>query len=53
MSPINWLVCSSEGGGMMHPAIWLIPTSLISLSGYWNENLYLETKQIIMIQATL
>ena len=42
MSPIDWLVCSWEGGGMMHPAAWLVPRSLISLSGYWNENLCLN-----------
>ncbi len=37
MSPINWLICSWEGGGMMHPAAWLIPRALSEKAGRFDE----------------
>jgi glycosyltransferase involved in cell wall biosynthesis len=39
MSPVDWLVCSWEGGGMMHPAAWLVPRAIAQAAGSWNETL--------------
>lgn len=41
MSPVDWLVCSWEGGGMMHGAAWLIPRKIAEQAGPWNESLSL------------
>jgi glycosyltransferase involved in cell wall biosynthesis len=41
MAPIDWLICSWEGGGMMHGAAWLIPRKIAECAGCWNENLSL------------
>ncbi len=42
MKPIDWLVCSWLGGGMMHPASWLISHLIVEKAGLWNENLSLN-----------
>ncbi len=42
MSPVDWLVCSWGGGGMMHPAAWLIPRKISDKAGLWNEELSLN-----------
>ena len=42
MSPVDWLICSWEGGGMMHPAAWLIPRTIAQTAEYWNEALSLN-----------
>lgn len=42
MSPVDWLVCSWEGGGMMHPGAWLVPHNIAQNAGTWNENLTLN-----------
>jgi glycosyltransferase involved in cell wall biosynthesis len=42
MSPVEWLICSWEGGGMMHPAAWLVPRAIAEVAGNWNENLSLN-----------
>jgi glycosyltransferase involved in cell wall biosynthesis len=42
MLPVDWLVCSWEGGGMMHPAAWLVPRAIAEKAGLWNENLSLN-----------
>jgi glycosyltransferase involved in cell wall biosynthesis len=42
MSPVDWLICSWEGGGMMHPAAWLVPRAIAQLAGNWNEKLSLN-----------
>ncbi len=39
---LDWLVSSWEGGGMMHPAAWLTPRSVIEQAGPWNEELSLN-----------
>ena len=39
MLPVDWLICSWEGGGMMHPAAWLVPRAIAEQAGYWNETL--------------
>ncbi|NJR62959.1 MAG: glycosyltransferase family 2 protein, partial [Cyanobacteria bacterium CRU_2_1] len=40
--PVEWLICSWMGGGMMHPAAWLLPRSIADLAGAWNESLSLN-----------
>lgn len=37
MPPVDWLICSWEGGGMMHPAAWLVPHGIAQAAGLWNE----------------
>lgn len=41
MTPIDWLICSWEGGGMMHGAAWLIPRPIVEKAGPWNQDLSL------------
>jgi glycosyltransferase involved in cell wall biosynthesis len=40
--PIEWLVQSLRGGGMMQPAGWLTPRNVIDRAGLWNESLTLH-----------
>jgi glycosyltransferase involved in cell wall biosynthesis len=40
--PLEWLILSAAGGGMMQPAAWLTPRSLIDKAGPWNESLTLH-----------
>ena len=42
MPPVEWLVCSWEGGGMMPLHSWLISRDIASQAGDWNENLSLN-----------
>ena len=35
----KWLQDSWEGGGMMQTACWLIPSSIVEVTGPWDENL--------------
>ncbi len=42
MLPIDWLICSWEGGGMMHPAAWLVPRAIAETAGPWDETLSLN-----------
>jgi len=42
MSPVEWLVCSWEGGGMMPLHSWLISREIAEQAGEWNENLSLN-----------
>ena len=37
--PVDWLVDSWTGGGMMQTACWLIPKALIEKAGLWDETL--------------
>ena len=39
MSPVDWLVCSWKGGGMMPLHSWLIPHNIADRAGVWNEEL--------------
>jgi glycosyltransferase involved in cell wall biosynthesis len=41
MPSVDWLVCSWEGGGMMHGAAWLIPRNIVERAGGWNKDLSL------------
>jgi glycosyltransferase involved in cell wall biosynthesis len=40
--PFEWLVASLSGGGMMQPASWLTPRSVVDAAGPWNESLSLH-----------
>ena len=40
--PVEWLVTSLSGGGMMQPGAWLTPRNLIEAAGPWNEQLTLH-----------
>lgn len=39
LSPVDWLVESWSGGGMMHVAAWLIPRRVLAAAGPWVEPL--------------
>ncbi|HTB79813.1 MAG TPA: glycosyltransferase family A protein [Opitutaceae bacterium] len=41
LSPVDWLVTSWSGGGMMHGSSWLVPRSVAAAAGPWNERLSL------------
>jgi glycosyltransferase involved in cell wall biosynthesis len=40
--PVEWLVRSLSGEGMMQPGAWLTPRSVIDDAGPWNESLSLH-----------
>lgn len=40
--PVEWIVTSLSGGGMMQPGAWLTPRVLIERAGPWNEELSLH-----------
>ena len=43
LSPTAWLLANwSRGGGMMFPALWLVPRAVIECAGGWNESLSLN-----------
>lgn len=39
---VDWLVTSWNGGGMMHPAAWLTPRSVVERAGPWDTALSLN-----------
>jgi len=42
LAPVDWLVASWMGGGMMHGATWLVPRKVAQRAGFfWNEELSL------------
>jgi hypothetical protein len=41
-NPLDWLILSWSGGGMMHPAAWLTPRAVAERAGPWNETLSLD-----------
>jgi len=41
LSPVDWLVSSWSGGGMMHGAAWLAPRAVAIAAGPWDERLTL------------
>jgi glycosyltransferase involved in cell wall biosynthesis len=41
LSPVDWLVASWSGGGMMHGAAWLSPREVVDSAGPWNNALTL------------
>jgi len=38
LTPVEWLVASWSGGGMMHVAAWLIPRQVAIAAGPWDES---------------
>ena len=53
MSSVDWLVCSWEGGGMMHPAAWLSSRGVVEQAGDWNEELSLNDDGEYFFRAVL
>jgi hypothetical protein len=45
--PVDWLVTSWAGGGMMQTACWLTPRGLIEKAGLWDETLKSNQKFIV------
>lgn len=42
LSPVDWLVANwRDGGGMMFPAMWLLPRAIVGAAGPWREELTL------------
>jgi glycosyltransferase involved in cell wall biosynthesis len=41
LAPVDWLVSSWSGGGMMHGAAWLVPRAIVGAAGPWDERLSL------------
>lgn len=41
-APLDWLILSWDGGGMMHPAAWLAPAEVARRAGPWDESLSLD-----------
>ncbi len=42
LAPLDWLVRSWSGGGMLPPLVWLTPRRIIDAAGPWNEALSLD-----------
>ena len=40
--PVEWIVSSLAGGGMMHSGAWLVHRDLINAAGHWDESLSLH-----------
>jgi hypothetical protein len=54
MGPVDWLVADwEEGGGMMYPAMWLLPRSLVQSIGPWREDLTLANDTEYFTRAIL
>ena len=53
MSSVDWLVCSWEGGGMMHPAAWLSSRGVVEQAENWNEELSLNDDGEYFFRAVL
>jgi glycosyltransferase involved in cell wall biosynthesis len=41
LAPVEWLVTSWQGGGMMHGAAWLVPRAVAQAAGPWDVRLSL------------
>jgi glycosyltransferase involved in cell wall biosynthesis len=54
MDPVDWLVADwREGGGMMYPAMWLLPRRLVETIGPWGEALTLTNDTEYFSRAVL
>jgi GT2 family glycosyltransferase len=54
MAPVDWLVADwHTGGGMMYPAMWLLPRSLTQRIGPWREDLTLANDMEYFTRAIL
>lgn len=54
MTPVDWLVADWQtGGGMMYPAMWLLPRDLVQRIGPWREDLNLANDTEYFTRAVL
>jgi glycosyltransferase involved in cell wall biosynthesis len=54
MSPVDWLVDNwRDGGGMMYPALWLLPREVVESIGPWREELTLTNEMEYFTRAVL
>lgn len=54
MTPVDWLVANwRTGGGMMYPAMWLLPRKLVESIGPWKEDLTLINDTDYFTRAVL
>lgn len=54
MNPVDWLVANwKDGGGMMYPAMWLLPRGLVETIGPWREELTLVNDTDYFARALL
>lgn len=54
MDSIDWLVTNwKDGGGMMYPAMWLIPRVIVDSIGPWREDLTLTNDTEYFTRAVL
>ncbi len=54
LDPVSWLVAAwSGGGGMLFPAMWLVPRAIVDAAGPWNELLTLNNDAEYFTRALL
>jgi glycosyltransferase involved in cell wall biosynthesis len=54
MPPVDWLVTAwHDGGGMMFPAMWLLPRPIVDRAGPWREDLTLNVDGEYFARAVL
>ncbi len=54
LDPVSWLVAAWEaGGGMLFPAMWLLPRTVVERAGPWNEYLTLNNDAEYFTRALL
>ena len=54
LDPVDWLVLNwREGGGMMYPAMWLLPIDIVRSIGPWDESLSLINDTDYFTRAVL
>jgi glycosyltransferase involved in cell wall biosynthesis len=54
LPPVDWLVANwQDGGGMMYPAMWLLPRSIVDSIGSWREDLTLINDTEYFTRAVL
>jgi glycosyltransferase involved in cell wall biosynthesis len=54
MAPMDWLVANwDDGGGMMYPAMWLLPRKIVDRIGPWRDDLTLANDTEYFTRAVL
>jgi glycosyltransferase involved in cell wall biosynthesis len=54
LNPVDWLVANwKDGGGMMYPAMWLLPRTIVDAIGPWREDLTLINDTDYFTRAVL
>lgn len=54
LDPVDWLVANwKDGGGMMYPAMWLLPRTIVDAIGPWREDLTLINDTDYFTRAVL